>query len=418
MNLFYLVWQYLKAKPLNTLLNVVLLGMGIAVITIMLLANVQLQRRIEDDVKGIDLVIGAKGSPMQLILSSIFHVDVPTGNVKLFEAERFAKGPFVKQSIPLALGDNYKTFRIVGTSRKYAELYEASLTNGHWWRNTMEVVIGSAVEARTGLKSGDHFSSAHGLTSEGHQHEEQPYEVTGVMAATGSVLDELILTNVESIWQVHDLLSTPDSAGAPRDSIPLTMRSVLVPSVMRGDSVKEITALLIQYRSAMGAVQLPRLVNANSTMQAASPAFETARLFAIVGAGADLLMAFAYLLVIIAAISIFIALFNSLRERRYDMAIMRVMGASRSKLFMAIVLEGTILTMLGSLLGLVLGHLALMVVPLWMEQTQKAGITGWTFHPVEYLLLASSLLLGLLCSIIPAIQAYRTDISDVLAGNG
>src|SRR6188768_875983 len=99
MNLFYLVWQYLRAKPLNTILNVVLLGMGIAVITIMLLANVQLQRRIEDDVRGIDLVVGAKGSPMQLILSSIFHVDVPTGNVKLYEAERFARGPFVKQSI-------------------------------------------------------------------------------------------------------------------------------------------------------------------------------------------------------------------------------------------------------------------------------------------------------------------------------
>ncbi|HTF21154.1 MAG TPA: ABC transporter permease, partial [Chryseolinea sp.] len=200
--------------------------------------------------------------------------------------------------------------------------------------------------------------------------------------------------------------------------IPLTMRSALIPSVMRGDSVKEITSLLVRYRSAMGAVQLPRLVNSNSTMQAASPAFETARLFSIIGAGADLLMAFACLLVIIAAMSIFIALYNSLQERRYDMAIMRVMGASRNKLFLAIMLEGTLLTLLGSVLGLLLGHLALMVVPLWLEQTQKTGITGWTFHPAEYALLAASVLLGLLCAIIPAIQAYRTDISEVLAGNG
>ncbi|HTF18406.1 MAG TPA: ABC transporter permease, partial [Chryseolinea sp.] len=199
MNLLYLVWQYVKARPLNTVLNVVLLGLGIAVITIMLLANVQMQRKIEDNVRGIDLVIGAKGSPMQLILSSIFHVDVPTGNVKLRDAERFAHGPFVKQSIPLALGDNYQAFRIVGTNHQYPALYEASLSTGAWWHRNMEVAIGSAVAARTGLKPGDHFPSAHGLVPEGHQHAEQPYIVTGVMAATGSILDELILTNIESI---------------------------------------------------------------------------------------------------------------------------------------------------------------------------------------------------------------------------
>ena len=174
MNLVFLVWQYLKFRLLNTLLNIFLLGLGIAVITIMVLSNIQLQQKISSNAQGIDLVIGAKGSPMQLILSSIFHVDVPTGNIRISDAERFARGALVKQSIPLALGDSYNTFRIVGTNRKYAELYNARLADGAWWGNDMEVTLGSGVAALTGLTTGDRFSSAHGLTSGGHLHEDGP----------------------------------------------------------------------------------------------------------------------------------------------------------------------------------------------------------------------------------------------------
>lgn len=416
MSLLFLVWQYLKERPLSTVLNVVLLGLGIAVITIMALANVQMQRNIEDNVKGVDLVIGAKGSPMQLILSSIFHVDVPTGNIRLRDAERFSRGPFVKHAIPLALGDSYEGYRIVGTDQRYPDLYQAQLESGKWWNASMEVVLGSAVAKRSGLEAGDQMASAHGLTSGGHDHDEQPYEIVGILKPTGSVLDNLILTSVESIWQVHDQWS-PDAQPLSSDSSNASQRSLLVPSVMRGDSVREITTLLVQYRSALAAIQLPRIVNSNSMLQAASPAFETARLFSIIGAGTDLLMAFAYLLIIIAGMSIFIALYNSLRERRYDMAIMRTMGASRFRLFAAVMLEGAILSFLGAVTGLALGHLALLAIPVWMEQTASAGITGWYFHQLEYWLLLGSVLLGMACAIIPAIQAYRTDISEVLAGN-
>ncbi|MGC3948577.1 MAG: FtsX-like permease family protein [Chryseolinea sp.] len=415
MSLFFLVSRYLRSRMMNTFLNIFLLGLGVAAITIMLLANIQLQQKISNNARGIDLVIGAKGSPMQLILSSIFHADVPTGNIKLRDAERFASGPLIRQAIPLALGDNYRGFRIVGTSKNYSELYGARLADGKWWSRNMDVTLGSAVAARTGLKTGDHFSSAHGLTSEGHAHE-RPYQVTGVMLATGSILDDLILTNVGSIWEVHDLWTPNDQINAA-DSNALAMRSPIIPDVLRGDSIKEITSLLIRYRSALGAVQLPRVVNSNSSLQAASPAFETARLFSIIGTGADLLLAFAYLIIVIAAVSIFIALYNSLRERRYDMAIMRAMGAGKSRLFLMVVLEGTLLSFLGCVLGLVLGHLALTGIAFWLEPTSKAGITGFYFHAVELLLLAASMVLGILCAIVPAIEAYRTDISDVLAGN-
>ncbi|MBL7858713.1 MAG: ABC transporter permease [Cyclobacteriaceae bacterium] len=417
MNLFRLVWSYLKAKPLNTALNIVLLSLGIAVITILLLFNNQLQQKITDNARGIDLVVGAKGSPLQLILCNIFHIDFPTGNINLAEAERIARNRLIKNAIPLALGDSYQSYRIIGTSKAYADLYKATLQTGNWWAADMEVVTGAQVAEMLKLKIGDSFTSTHGLTSDGHAHDEQRFVVKGIMNRMGNVVDNLILTNVESIWQVHEVHAEEaerEHAVALDSSIVLSM---LVPTIAAGDSTKEITSMLIQYRSPMGAIQLPRYVNGQSNMQAASPAFETARLFSILGIGVDVLMAFAYILIFISGLSIFIALYNSLKERRYDLAIMRSMGATRSKLFISILLEGSLLTVLGSAIGLLMGHGTLLLLPMLVVEAQKAGISGVVFYPEEWIILAGSLFLGLLCALIPALQAYRTDISKVLAGN-
>jgi putative ABC transport system permease protein len=412
MNLLLLVWNYLKARPLNTAINIILLSLGIAVITILLLFNKQLEEKISENSKGIDLVVGAKGSPLQLILCNIFHVDFPTGNIKLREGERIARNRLVKSAIPLALGDSYKSYRIIGTNRQYAELYQAALASGAWWKNDLEVTIGSMVAKMTNLKLNDEFSSAHGLTQDGHAHNEHHYIVKGIMKQTGSVLDNLILTNIESVWKMHE---EGDTVVRRIDSV--ATRSSLVPSISADDSVKEITSLLIKYRSPMGAVQLPRLVNTQSSLQAASPAFETARLFSILGVGVEILMGFAYVLIAISALSIFIALYNSLKERRYDLAIMRSMGASRAKLVVSVLTEGCLLTVIGSCIGIVIGHGVLFFLQVAIGQAQKAGITGFVFYSQEWIILVGSLLLGLLCATIPAVQAYRTDISKVLSGN-
>lgn len=416
-----LVWNYLKARPLNTILNIVLLGLGVSVITVLLIFGNQLEQKIHENARGIDLVVGAKGSPLQLILCNIFHVDFPTGNIKLWEAERISKNRLVKKSIPLALGDSYNGYRIIGTSRIYAELYKAELAEGAWWNEPMEVTLGAAVSEGLGLKTGDKFVSTHGLTQDGHAHEAQKFIVKGIMSRSNTVLDNLILTNVVSIWLVHDEHSSDEShaeTGQHSDSQSTVNPSQLVPSIAAGDSVREITSLLIQYRSPMGAIQLPRWVNSQSSLQAASPAFETARLFSILGIGESILRGFAYVLIFISGLSIFIALYNSLRERKYDLAIMRSMGAGRSILFFSILLEGSILTLLGCITGLILGHGVLVIINSFVAETQKAGITGFVFYSEEWIILLGSLLLGILCALIPAIQAYRTDISKVLAGNG
>ncbi len=409
MNLWLLVWHYLRSRPLNTALNIFLLGLGVAVVTLLILVNDQLQEKVTSNSRGIDLVVGAKGSPMQLILCNIFHIDFPTGNISLRDAERIAKNRLVKKAIPMALGDSYGGYRIVGTTPAYGALYNASIAEGSASSEEMAVTLGYAAARGLALSPGSTFASDHGLTQSGHAHDEHKFKVTGILARTNTVLDNLILTSVESIWKVHDM----DGRNATR--IEDSLASPLIPSVGAGDSTREITSLLIQYRSAMGAIQMPRWVNSQSRLQAASPAFETARLFSILGAGVSVLRGFAFMLIFISALSIFIALYNSLKERKYDLAIMRSMGASRTKIFFSVLLEGIALSFSGALLGLALAHSALFLVPLFLDEAARSGISGWIFLPEEGIVLAASLLLGIVCAALPALQAYRTDISKVLS---
>lgn len=407
MNLFILVWSYLKSRPLTTSLNILLLSLGVALITVLILFTKQLEERIAANAKGIDLVVGAKGSPLQLILCSVFHVDFPTGNINLREAERIARHSMVKKAIPMALGDSYQGVRIVGTRKDYAELYKAGLSEGAWWSKDMEVTVGATAANQLGLRVGAGFVSAHGLSGPGHDHETHPYHVVGILKATGSVLDNLILTNVQSIWLAHDLEG--------HDTVS-TYPSVLLPEYPAGDSTREVTSLLIQYRNPLAMIQLPRFINTQTNLQAAAPAFETARLFSILGVGADVLRGFAIVLILISGLSIFIVLYNSMKERRYDLAIMRSMGSGRTKLFFAVMLEGTWLTALGSIFGLLLGHLVLWAFIWAVPAGATTGMSAAIVYSEEYLILIGSVMLGALCALIPAIEAYRTDIHEVLAG--
>lgn len=411
MSIITLVWSYLKAKPLNTVLNSLLLALGIAIITVLLLFNNQFQEKISSNARGIDLVVGAKGSPLQLILCNIFHVDFPTGNISLKDAERLSRHRLVKSAIPLALGDSYQSFRIVGTNHAYAELYNAQIEIGALWKKDLEVTVGSTAAKILKLKPGDAFASTHGLVKDGHAHEENHYLVSGILKPTNTVLDNLILTNIGSVWKVHDEKSDQEQSGAE-----IVNPSLLVPTVAEGDSTREITSLFIKYRNPLAVIQLPRYINSQTNMQAASPAFETARLFSILGVGVDVLRGFAFVLIFISALSIFIALYNSLKERQYDLAIMRSMGAGRGKLFTSILMEGSALTLMGSLAGLVMGHGVLFAFTQWVEESQKAGFEPGVFYAAEVYILGGSFVLGVICSLIPAIQAYKTDIHKVLAG--
>ncbi|HEX9687192.1 MAG TPA: ABC transporter permease [Burkholderiales bacterium] len=403
MNLATISLAYLRARALNTTLNVLLLALGIATITLLLLATSQLEERMQRDARGIDLVVGAKGSPMQIILSSIYQLDVPTGNVSWKQAQELARHRAVKKMIPLALADNYKGFRIVGTNHDYVQHYGGRLAAGRLWQKPLEAVLGAELAVRTGLGLGTAFIGAHGMGSgEGeHMHETYTYQVVGVLAPTGTVMDRVVLTDVTSVWAVHaDQYDIKDVARIAE----------LMP-----EEGKELTALLIQYSSPLAAAILPRYVNQNSEMQAASPAYETARLFSIIGVGVDVLRGFALVLILAAGLSVFIALYNALLERRYDLAVMRTLGAGPGKLMALMLFEGALLAGIGVALGLALGHVLTELLGVAFKAAKQVAVTGWAWVPEELWLIGLALAVGIFAALLPAWRAYRTDIAGTLA---
>ena len=403
-----LSWRYLWSRPLAAVLNLLLLTLGLAAITLVLLVATQLDRSFERDLSGIDLVVGAKGSPLQLILAGVFHIDVPTGNIPLQEVKALQQNPLVSQVIPLSLGDSYQGFRIVGTTPDYLALYGAALAQGLPWQKPMDAVLGASV-ARSisgagqggALRVGTAFMGSHGLGDGGHTHGEHPYRVSGVLAPCGCVLDRLILTNTESVWKVHES-ATATATDADADDLAILSQE------------REVTVALVRYRTPLAAVTLPRQINANTAMQAAAPAMEVTRLLRLLGAGADVLRAFGGVLLAVAALSVFIALWNAVRERRADLAMLRMLGAPPGRVAGLVLWEALWLAALASVLGLLLGH-GLAQLLGWVLQAQGLlPVTGLLWLPAEVGVPLLAAVVAAVAALLPAMQAYRTEVADLL----
>jgi putative ABC transport system permease protein len=392
-----LSWRYLWARPLAALLNVLLLGLGLASITFLLLVAHQVERAFDRDLAGIDVVVGAKGSPMQLILSGVLHLDVPPGNVPLAAVNALQKNPLVAEVIPVSLGDNFQAYRIVGTSLAYPAHYGAALAQGRLWSAPMEAVLGATVARKLGLRLGDSFVGSHGLGAGGHAHGDSAYRVVGVLAANASVLDRLILTDTASVWKVHEDYSATDDED----------RKVM-------EEEREVTMALVRYKSPMAALSFPRWVNTSTEMQAAAPALEVTRLLHMLGLGTDVLRAFASMLLLTAGLSVFIALWNAVRERRGDLALLRMLGAPPARIAALLLTEALWLGLMAALLGLALGQCFVLAMG-WMLGLDQSLLLAGALWPAE-LVWVPALALGvsLGAALLPALGAYRSDVLQLL----
>lgn len=409
MKTLFFAWRYLWSRPLGAALNVLLLSLGLASITFLLLVGFQLNKAFERDLAGIDLVVGAKGSPMQLILSGVFHLDVPPGNVKLSAIKALEKNPLIARVIPISLGDNLRNFRIVGTSQAYIEHYGATLAQGRPWDAPMQVVLGASVAHKLGLALGTTFAGSHGLGAGGHVHNARLYTVVGILAPGGTVLDRLILTDTASVWQVHEDPAAHDDhdahgaqhAGGAADHA-------------AADAAHEITLALVTYKTPLAAMSLPRYVNTQTDMQAASPAVEISRLLNMLGLGTDVLRAFAGVLLLTASLSVFIALWSAVRERRADLALLRMLGAQPSKVAALLLCEAVWLALLAALAGLALGQVFAAALA-WGLQLDHSLLIGGMVWPVDlWLVPALALLVSLGAALLPAWGAYRVSVLELL----
>jgi putative ABC transport system permease protein len=401
MNLFSLSWRYLWSRPLATGLNLLLLTLGLATVAFVLIVQDQIDRAFERDLAGIDVVVGAKGSPMQLILAGVFHLDVPPGNIALADVQQLAQHPQVAQLIPLSLGDNLAGFRIVGTTVDYPAHYGATLMQGALWQAPMEAVLGAQVAAQTGLRPGQAFVGVHGLGGGGGaEHGDTPYTVTGLLAPCGCVLDRLVLTATESVWQAHDdMHATDDMDEADRAAI---------------QADREVTLALIRYRTPLAAVSFPRFINDSTSMQAAAPAMEITRLMGLVGVGTRVFRGLGAVLLCVAALSVFIALWNAVRERRADLAMLRMLGAPPWKVSGLLLCEALWLATLACALGLLAAHGMVAVVGDMLMAGQSLAITGWQWVDSEAWVPVVALGVALLAAGLPALGAYRLNVLQLM----
>ncbi len=406
-----IVIRNLLHKPQQTLITFLLLVLGVAMISFLVTLQEQLRAKMDGDKEGIDLVIGAKGSPLQLVLSSIYQLDAPTGNIPQKEANAFAQNPMVKQAIPLAYGDSFKGFKILGTETSYLSLYKAEYQDGDAFTQDMDAVIGADVAKTTGLKLGSTFHGTHGMKEGGHVHEEFEYRVTGILKPAGRVIDQLIITPLQSVWNVHDAHEghTHDEHHGHEHEVHDHEHH------QHEHNTKDITAMLLQLKSPMGAVTLPRSIPPESNLQAVVPNLEIARLFSLLGIGVSSFKAISIGIITIAGISILVSLYNRVEERKYELALGRVLGAGKFEVGRLVFLEGLALLVSGIAGGLLISKLAFYYLVITEASNLTLVLNPWKFSTTESTAVLLVFTVGLLITLIPTLKTYRIDLSKTLS---
>jgi putative ABC transport system permease protein len=400
--LLQLAWRYLWARPLVAALNLTLLALGVGAMSFVILVTEQLERTMQRDLAGIDLVVGAKGSPLQLMLAGVFHLDVPTGNIPLAAVKLLREHPQVARVVPMSLGDSLRGWRIVGSTLQYPALYQARLAEGKYWSEKLQAVLGADVAADTGLKTGQTFVGTHGLGAEGEAHGDTPYTVVGRLARCGCVLDRLVLTDIASVWAVHEDATAVDESD----------REALA-------AEREVTLLLVSYKTPLAAMTVPRWVNAQEmdgggSLQAAAPALESARLLRMVGVGREVLQGFGLVLLLAAAASVFVALAHAVREREADLAMLRMVGAPPWRVAELVACEALLLALLGAALGLALGQGLTALLGWELARQRSLHVSGAWWSVQQLWLLAGAAALALLAAALPAWRALRLDVSRLM----
>lgn len=401
-----IAWKNTWFKPLNTILSIILLTASVAIITLIVLLQKQFEEQFNKNIDNVDLVLGAKGSPLQLVLSAVYQIDAPPGNISYNEALKWINHPFVDSAIPMAYGDNYRGYKIIGSTENYITKYNGEYAKGKLFEKDFEVVIGANIAKKLNLKINDTFVGSHGNTSDGETHENHPYTIVGILKPTGKLIDNIIVSNINSVWSVH----APTHRHEDKEHIHTEHCN------HEHNEEKELTAILLKMKNNMAKLNWQRIIPQNTNMQAASPILEINRLFSLFGIGIQTLQYLAYGIMLLSGISIFIALYNTLKERKYELALLRIHGAKKSQLMWLILYESLFLCLIGYILGSVIGRIGLYFLSITSTEEFKIAFNPLEIIPEkEGIIFFSTLLIGIISALLPALRAYFLNISKTLS---
>ncbi len=410
MSFIAMAWRYLRYRWLVTGLTLAGIALGAALVCGVLTLRHETERALATDAGLYDLVVGGKGSPLQLVLSSVYHLDEPPGNVPYAEYERLLRDPRVAWAAPIGLGDNYRGFRIVGTEAPFFDLTDRdgnpffSLARGRIFEDRFEVVLGSHVAAATGLDVDDTFAGTHGIIEVpgGEVHDEFPYRVSGVLAPTGSAQDRAIFGTLESVWEIH----------AADERLHSAIQGL---ATLGEEPEREASAILVRLETPGMRLWMTDEIRTSSEGIAAVPINEMLRFQrGVIGPVQRSLLAIAGAVVVVACLTVLTTLHQAAERRRRDIAILRSLGAVRSEVAALVFLEGLLLTGGGLALGLLVGHGGLALAAGPIRDATGLVLQPWRVPEAELVAVGAMALCGAVASLLPAIACYRhTPIDDL-----
>lgn len=436
MSIWKIAWRSIQQRSLSSFLTALSMALGVALIVAVLVIHGVVAQAFNRSAAGYDLIVTAKGGRLQAVLNTVYHLSTPVENLPYTYYEEFLKTPekegkyakYVGFAIPYCLGDNYKGYRVVGTTPDMFEKIEYAYGKKYTFSQGANFkaddffagVVGALVARKTGLKVGDTFSPTHGVTSdeeEGHKHD--PFKVVGVLAPTGTPNDRALFVNMEGFFLLEG-----HALDAPKESVSSTHDEDDAHEHSEGESheqgnpdtadqshshededahdheaedahdheahddaehtdahneyahshaplpksQREVTAILIRSANVTAPLYLSKAVNKSPYGQLVQPQLEIARLFdGLVGNIELLLVALAGLVVIVAGIGIMVSMYNSMSDRRREIGIMRALGAPRGTIVQVILVESLLLALAGGVAGYLLGHGMIGAMSPWIE---------------------------------------------------
>lgn len=416
--IFALAIKSLRNRKFTAVLTV----LSIALAVMLLLGVERLRSESRESfaatISGTDLVVGARSSPVHLLLFSVFRIGNATNNIRWESYRTLAQRPEVAWTIPLSLGDSHRGFRVLGTTPEYFEHFRfgrglrLKLAQGRAFEDRHDAVLGADVAVKRGYKSGDSIVIAHGAGDVSFSlHEEHPFRVAGVLERTGTPVDRTVHVTLEGMDAVH-----AEAAEDAFDPLAAAVRGDVAGQEHAAEikTDRMITAFLVGLKSRGAALSMQRFVNefSGEPLTAILPGAALLEVWEVVGAAEKTLFAVSALVVVVGLSGMLVALLTSLSERRREMAVLRSLGARPMHVFGLILGEAAFLTLLGIALGIAALYLGLLIGQPWLESRLGLFIVvGWP-SAYEFELMIVVAAAGVLIGLIPAYRIYRYSLAD------
>lgn len=442
MSFLKIAWRNIEQRALASSLTGLSMALGVMLMILVIVIHSVAVEQFENDAEGYHLIVGGKAGKMQMVLTTVYHLDEPIAPIPWKYYKMFTEGGkfdyCTEVAVPYCLGDSYHRndweFRVVATSPDLFDklsygAYEDGTEKKYTFaegrnfksENFFEAVVGSRVARKAGLKVGDKIRPTHGMSSAGSKHIE--FEIVGVLNRTGTANDRALFANIEGFFLLegHALNPKDPNTGELLAREVSTEREIADGAEVKPlpEAQREVTSVLVLCSDPLSPMTIEKTINKGDERiaQVVAPRKVVSRLLdTFVRPAQIVLMVLAVMVVVVSGISILVSIYNSMSERSYDIAVMRALGASRTAVMGIILFESILLSLLGGLAGVLLGHLVLAALAPTVESMTGVILKFWEFHWQEALLIPGLVAFASLVGFLPALTAYRTDVAKTLGG--